>query len=88
MPVARVLEDLRRAGQPVEHSFSAGSYVCNHYYFQLLHRVGSAGLDTRVVFVHLPLLPQQLTPKSPRLAARPLEEQVGCVKAVLLACLG
>jgi pyroglutamyl-peptidase len=87
LPLAELLEGLRQAGQLVEHSFSAGSYVCNHYYYQLLHRAARAGPPPRVLFVHLPLLPAQLKPWTARFA-RPLEEQVGCVRAVLLACLG
>ena len=45
------------------------------------------GAAPRVLFVHLPLLPVQLQPRMPWFA-RPLAEQVGCVRAVLLACLG
>ncbi len=85
--LAPVIEEVRRTGLPIDLSFSAGSYVCNHYYYQLLHRAGLAAPSPRVLFVHLPLLPSQLTPGL-RAFARPLEEQVACTRAVLEACLG
>jgi pyroglutamyl-peptidase len=42
IPLLDVADRLRRSGQPVEVSYSAGGYVCNHYYYQLLHRAASA----------------------------------------------
>jgi pyroglutamyl-peptidase len=83
IPLLDVADRLRRAGQPVEVSYSAGSYVCNHYYYQLLRRAGDA---PRVLFVHLPLLPAQVKPNV-RGFAMELGRQVECVRQVLLACL-
>ena len=80
VPIFDVLGQVRRGGQRVDHSFSAGSYVCNHLYYQMLHRNGPP-----VLFVHLPLLPAQVD-GSPNVFALPLEEQVACVRVVLLAC--
>lgn len=83
IPLLDVAERLRREGQPVEVSYSAGSYVCNHYYYQLLHR---AAPPTRVLFVHLPLLPGQMKPNVPAFAM-PLGRQVECVRRVLRVCV-
>jgi pyroglutamyl-peptidase len=83
IPLLDVADRLRREGQPVEVSYSAGSYVCNHYYYQLLHR---ATPPARVLFVHLPLLPGQVTPHGSA-HAMPLGRQVECVRRVLRACL-
>jgi pyroglutamyl-peptidase len=86
LPLPHVLHRLRQTVQPIEHSFSAGNYICNHYYYQLLHRAAQSATKPRVLFVHLPLLPSQLRPPA-RWFARPLEEQVECVRQILLACL-
>lgn len=45
---------------PTKTSFSAGAYVCNHLYFQVVHELSSQGLPN--LFVHLPLLPAQTQP--------------------------
>jgi len=87
LPIVEILDTLTQAGQPVEPSFSAGTFVCNHYYYHLLHRSKQTGLAPRALFVHLPLLPSQLTPGG-KLPARPLQEQVDCVREVMLVCLG
>ena len=81
VPILDVLDQVRRGGQRLDHSFSAGSYVCNHLYYQLLHREGPPAL-----FVHLPLLPSQQDGR-PGVFALPLEEQAACVREVLRACL-
>jgi pyroglutamyl-peptidase len=84
--IADVLERVRSAGLEAEHSFSAGSYVCNHLYYQLLHHATQTNPIPDVLFVHLPLFPAQLE-LQPRAFALPLDEQVECVRQVLLAWL-
>jgi pyroglutamyl-peptidase len=79
------LEMLLRSELAVEHSLSAGSYVCNHLYYSLLHRAHVNGAAPTVLFVHLPLLPAQVPPKI-KLPSRPLEEMVTTVGVVLRLC--
>jgi pyroglutamyl-peptidase len=86
VPIPDVIERVRAQGHQVMWSFSAGSYVCNHLYFQLLHRAWEARLETCMLFVHLPLLPAQLKPQV-RAFALPIDEQIACVRQVLLACV-
>lgn len=62
---------------PVEPSFSAGSFVCNHLYYHLLYRAERMPA-ARILFVHLPLLPEQRLPNAPTFAM-PLAAQVACV---------
>jgi pyroglutamyl-peptidase len=57
--------DLRAAGVPVERSYHAGTYVCNHLYYGLLHAAALSGSPRPTGFVHLPLLPGQGKTKSP-----------------------
>ena len=45
---------MRRTGQGPRVSRDAGRYVCNHFYFMLLHNIKG-----RAVFVHLPRLPDE-----------------------------
>ncbi len=60
LPVAAMAEAIRAAGLPGAVSNSAGTFVCNDTLYTLLSRC--AGTDTRVGFIHVPLLPEQGTP--------------------------
>jgi pyroglutamyl-peptidase len=84
LPWPDVLAGLRRAGLPAEWSFHAGTYVCNHLYYGLLHRSAQAG-GPRVGFVHLPLVREQ-APKGQRLPACGREVLVEGVRRVIAAC--
>lgn len=57
------LRALRRENIPAEHSLSAGTYVCNHLFYGLLHRAVLAGAEHHTGFLHLPLLPGQVRRK-------------------------
>ena len=84
--IERVLIEVRRAKFAVQHSLSAGRYVCNHLYYQLLHRRRSAS-NFGTLFVHLPYLPEQV-PVGRWMPSMELAEQVACVRAVIAGCLG
>lgn len=57
LPVKAMVAAMREAGVPASVSCSAGTYVCNHVFYWLQHRL--AGSEVRSGFVHLPLLPVQ-----------------------------
>jgi pyroglutamyl-peptidase len=84
-PLEVLLAELTRAGLAVEHSLSAGSYVCNHLYYHLLHRAHASRPAPPVLFVHLPLLPEQV-PAKVKLPSRPLDDLVKTVQALLGLC--
>ena len=50
---------------PVQLSFSAGKFVCNHLYFGLLHRAAATERAHQTAFIHLPLLPCQVRAGKP-----------------------
>jgi pyroglutamyl-peptidase len=83
---ARVVRGLRGAELAAEVSGSAGSYVCNHLFYGLLHRAAVGGDRHQTGFLHLPLLPHQVDAKKP-LPAWPLERLVEGVCRAILACL-
>ncbi len=82
-----VLGRLRQAGVPHAHSLSTGTFVCNHLYYQLLHRARAAGLAHQTLFVHLPLLPEQV-PAGKEWPSLPLATLAAAVREVVLACGG
>lgn len=61
LPVRAMLNALLAAGIPAELSLSAGAYLCNQVMYVALHHIAQRGLPTRAGFVHLPMLPEQVT---------------------------
>jgi len=61
LPIKAMVRDLRAAGVPASVSNSAGTFVCNHVFFALMHRLATRPelAGTRGGFVHLPCLPEQ-----------------------------
>lgn len=53
LPLKAMLAALRAAGLPAEVSHSAGTFVCNHVFYGLMHRLRHRG-GIRGGFVHLP----------------------------------
>ena len=58
LPIKRLRQALQRAGIPAEVSQTAGTYVCNHVFYGLMHALrNKRGL--RGGFVHIPYSPDQ-----------------------------
>lgn len=91
LPVKAALEALRTAGIPAEVSQSAGTYVCNHVFYALMHALnsgrtngnsasnGSSGI--RGGFIHVPYETQQVPRGSgtPSLPAAVMAEALAVV---------
>lgn len=58
LPVKAMLAAVQAAGLPAELSHSAGTYVCNHLAYAMLH-LGAKRRGVRAGFIHIPYLPQQ-----------------------------
>ncbi len=63
LPIKAMRRTLLQAGIPAEVSQTAGTFVCNHVFYGLMHQLAHEGLhDIRGGFIHLPWLPEQGTP--------------------------
>ena len=58
LPIKAMLADLRSAGIPAEISQAAGTYVCNHVFYGLMHALRSRPA-VRGGFIHIPYSPEQ-----------------------------
>ncbi len=74
LPIKAIVRDMRAAGVPAMVSQTAGTFVCNHVFYGLMHvlahrKTGSAA-TTRGGFIHIPYLPEQAArhPGAPSLA--------------------
>lgn len=61
LPIKAIVRDLRAAGVPAAVSNSAGTFVCNHLFYGLMHRLAtrSPAADLRGGFIHIPYLLSQ-----------------------------
>jgi pyroglutamyl-peptidase len=76
LPIKAMVRNLREAGIPAAVSNTAGTFVCNHVFYALMHRLARrAAPGVRGGFIHIPALPQQAA-KMPGMASMALETQV------------
>jgi pyroglutamyl-peptidase len=70
LPIKAAVQALRAAGLPAAVSQSAGTFVCNHVFYGLMHALATPRVPARGGFLHIPLLPEQATrhPGQPSMA--------------------
>lgn len=61
LPIKAMVRDMQAAGLPAEVSQTAGTFVCNHVFYGLMHALRDRP-GVRGGFIHLPWLPGQGTP--------------------------
>src|SRR5437763_10915649 len=59
LPIKAAAAALREAGLPAIVSNTAGTFVCNHVFYGLMHLAATRRLDLRGGFLHVPFLPSQ-----------------------------
>jgi len=67
LPIKAMVVAMRKAGIPASVSNSAGTFVCNHLFYGLMHHLSQSGGKVRGGFVHIPYLPEQAA----RIGAQP-----------------
>lgn len=86
LPIKAIVRDLRAQGFPAAVSNTAGTFVCNHVFYALMHRLAQQGGAARGGFVHVPYLPEQAArhPGAPSMA---LDTQVQSLQALIRTAL-
>lgn len=59
LPIKAMVKAMKECGIPASVSNSAGTFVCNHLFYGLMHHLASEGNRQRGGFVHIPYLPEQ-----------------------------
>ncbi|GIP47723.1 Pyrrolidone-carboxylate peptidase [compost metagenome] len=74
LPVRRMADRLQVEGIPASLSLSAGTFVCNHLFYGLMHHLAVSGKPIRGGFIHIPYLPEQAErhPGAPSMALEQL----------------
>ncbi|MEI6738445.1 MAG: pyroglutamyl-peptidase I [Pseudomonadota bacterium] len=60
LPIKAMVLKMAEKNIPAEVSNSAGTFVCNHLMFGVLHYLASNSSKTRAGFMHVPYLPSQV----------------------------
>ncbi|MCQ4083560.1 pyroglutamyl-peptidase I [Streptomyces sp. RB6PN25] len=64
LPVKACVAAARAAGVPASVSQTAGTFVCNHVFYGLMHLMATQRPHMRGGFVHLPYAPEQVTDRA------------------------
>ncbi len=59
LPIKAIAQELRQAGIPASVSQTAGTFVCNHVFYGLMHLAAGMKNIERAGFIHIPYLPEQ-----------------------------
>ena len=81
-----MVEEMRAAGIPAEVSNSAGTYVCNHLMYGVLHHLAGEAPSTRAGFIHVPYCEAQVLDK-PGIAAMAVATMVRGIEAAIEAAI-
>ncbi len=84
LPVKAMVAAMHAAAVPAEVSNSAGTYVCNHLMYGVLHFLAASGRDARAGFIHVPYSEEQVLGKR-GVASMSLATMVRGVEAAITA---
>lgn len=76
LPIKAMVREIRAAGIPASVSNTAGTFVCNHIMYGILHHIATNQLPIRAGFIHIPFLPEQAVnhPGAPSMAKEVIVE--------------
>lgn len=83
LPIKKMVTDIRHAGIPAQISNSAGTYVCNHLFYEIQYLIHHDYPDLKGGFIHIPYLPSQT--KNGRYPSMSLENMVVGLTAAIKA---
>lgn len=75
LPIKAIVHELRRREIPAAVSQSAGTFVCNHVFYGLMHELALHRPTVRGGFIHVPFVPEQASDR-PHLPFEVLTEAV------------
>ena len=87
LPIKALARDARAAGIAASVSNTAGTFVCNHVFYALMHRLATRPVHgrTRGGFVHVPYIPEQVPAGD--VPAMALATQVAGIRELLRSAL-
>lgn len=78
LPVKAIVKALRLRGFPSGVSQTAGTFVCNHVFYGLMHQ--TVGQPVKAGFIHVPFLPEQAADRPERPPSMALRDIVDALR--------
>jgi len=79
LPIKAIVAALQAHGIPAEVSQTAGTFVCNHVFYALMHELARTKMRVRGGFVHVPALPKDAVTHS----GLPLPEMTEAIRIAI-----
>lgn len=86
LPIKATLRAMREAGVPASVSQTAGTFVCNHIMYAILHAQAQGEKITKGGFIHVPWMPEQAV-NHPGAASMAVETVVKGLKVAVQVAL-
>jgi pyroglutamyl-peptidase len=83
LPIKAIVQSLQKRDIPAEISPSAGSFVCNHVFYGLMHELALHRPEVRGGFMHVPYLPEQTSTQP----SMPFEKMTEGVRLAIAAAV-
>jgi pyroglutamyl-peptidase len=85
LPIKAIVQEMRERGLKAGVSQTAGTFVCNHVFYGLMHR--TAGTKTRAGFIHVPFMPEQAVGRYEGSPSMALDEIIQGLRAAVEATM-
>ena len=86
VPIKAMVAAMTKAHVPADASNTAGTFVCNHLIYGVLHHIATLRSNTRAGFIHVPYLGSQVLDKSDT-ASMSLALMITGAKAAIMAAV-
>jgi pyroglutamyl-peptidase len=81
LPIKAIVRAVRERGIPASVSQTAGTFVCNHLFYGLMHHVAGRGL--KAGFIHVPFLPEQAEGRPDQPPSMALDDIVAAIRTAV-----
>lgn len=85
LPIKAIVQEMRDRGLKAGVSQTAGTFVCNHVFYGLMHH--TAGTNTRAGFIHVPFLPEQVLERADGAPSMALDDIIEGLRAAVEATM-
>jgi len=88
LPIKAIVHALRERGLVAGVSQTAGTFVCNHVFYGLMHHAATQPQPMKAGFIHVPFLPEQAAARLDAPPSMALEDIIAGVKLAVEVTLG
>jgi len=88
LPIKAIVHALRERGLVAGVSQTAGTFVCNHVFYGLMHHAATQPQPMKAGFIHVPFLPEQAAARLDAPPSMALEDIIAGIKLAVEVTLG